>query len=102
MADTHVHVHIHTDDLTEVLTILRRLDQQGAAVMADLTTITASVQNITDVAQSCVAMLNQLGQAVRDAGTDPVALQQLADQLDTQAQSMADAVVANTPAAPAA
>lgn len=69
-------------------------------IMADLTAITASVTENTSAAQSAVTLLNQLGDLIEANATDPAALQALADQLHANSQALADAVVANTPAAP--
>ncbi len=98
--DVHIHIHVDTGPGTEALDILRRLDQQGALIVADLTAITAEVQQNGDAVGSAVALLGNLSQQIRDLSTDPAALQALADELDANTQSLADAVVANTPAAP--
>lgn len=65
----------------------------------DLTELTAAVQKDTDVDTSAITLLTGLKAALDAAGTDPVALKALSDQLGTNSQALADAIVANTPAA---
>jgi len=65
----------------------------------DLTRLTAAVERDKTVNESAVTLLTQLSQMIRDNANDPAALNALADQLDAQQQALADAVVANTPAA---
>lgn len=67
---------------------------------ADLTRLTAAVERDETVNASAITLLNQLSQLIRDNANDPAALAALADRLDAQQQALADAVVANTPAAP--
>jgi hypothetical protein len=90
-----------------VLAILERIDHKldrllrmEKTVMADLARIEASVAAEGDAVTSAITLLGELAQLVRDAGSDPAALAALADQIDGQKQALADAVVANTPAAP--
>lgn len=70
----------------------------------------ASEQDILDkvtaqqtVVDSVLALLTQLSDLIKNAGTDPVKLQAISDMLDAQDKALADAVTANTPpTAPAA
>ena len=68
--------------------------------MADLTALTAQVANNTTVEASAVTLIQGLAAQIGAAGTDPVALQALQDQLNTSATALAAAVAANTPATP--
>ena len=68
--------------------------------MADLTDITREVQETQDAEQSAIVLLNSLAEQLRAAATDPAAIAALANQLDSNANALAAAVVANTPAAP--
>lgn len=99
-----IDVHVHTDGddhkLDQILSIVKSLKKQGTEIMADLSAITAEVAENGDAVDSAVTLLGQLAQLVRDAGTDPVALEALAADLDAQTNALAEAVVANTPAAP--
>lgn len=64
--------------------------------MADLSRITNEVTENPTVAGSTVALLNEISQLIRDAGTDQVALDDLADSLDAQSADLGAAVEANT------
>lgn len=70
--------------------------------MADLSKLEASVQKDTDAVNSAVTLLQGLSQAIKDAGVDQTKLDALTTSLDASTQSLSDAVVANTPAAPQA
>jgi hypothetical protein len=72
----------------------------------DLTAATAEVAKNTTVTGSVVVLLQQLTDLIKaiPPSTDPVtqaALDELVATLTTNDQAAADAVVANTPAAPA-
>jgi len=67
--------------------------------MADLGPLTAEVTRNTEVDSSAIALLNGLSAQIAQLKNDPVALQALADQLKASSDSLAAAVVANTPAA---
>lgn len=66
--------------------------------MADLTRLTAEVTETTTAIDSAIVLLGQLADLIRANATDPAALDALADQLDTEGNALAAAVVANTPA----
>ncbi len=68
-------------------------------IMADLSALTAQVQANTDTEQSAIVLLNQLADLIKANATDPAALAGLSDQLKASATSLAQAIVANTPAA---
>jgi hypothetical protein len=102
MTDTNwpeIHLHFHQGPDEEAMVLLRQLTTQGETVMADLTELQAAVTAEGTVVASAVTLLNQLAQMVRDAGTDPVALAELADQIETQSADLAAAVEASTPPA---
>lgn len=67
----------------------------------ELDNLKAAVAKDTEVDSSAITLLNglkaQLDAAI--ASNDPAQLQALSDQLGTNAQALADAVTANTPAA---
>jgi hypothetical protein len=67
-----------------------------------LARIEASVARDKTVNESAVTLLGQLSQMIRDTAGDEAKANELADQLDAQQQALADAIVANTPAAPTA
>ncbi len=68
--------------------------------MADLTQITADVSANGDAVASAVQLLQNIKAALDAAGSDPTALAALSSSLEANTQALADAVVANTPAAP--
>jgi hypothetical protein len=68
--------------------------------MADLSEIIAAVEAETEVTSSAITLLNQLADQVRSLSTDPAAIAALADQINSQADALAAAVSANTPAPP--
>ena len=65
-------------------------------IMADLTELTAQVKNNTDVEQSAIVLIKGLADQIAAAGTDPVALKALQDQLKTSADALAAAIIAGT------
>lgn len=70
--------------------------------MADiLDPIRSAAERDKTVKQSAVTLLTLLAEKLRTAAGDPVAVAAIADALDAQSQSLADAIVANTPAEPA-
>ncbi len=85
------------DRLERKINRLLKLENQE---MADLTQITADVTANGDAVASAVTLLTQLHDEIVAAGTDPAALAALASSLEANTQALADAVVANTPAAP--
>lgn len=74
--------------------------QGDEIIMADLSALTASVAKNTSVVASALALIQGLSAQLAAAGTDPVALAALQAQLDASDTALADAVAANTPAAP--
>lgn len=82
--------------------ILKLLKKQGETIMADLTKLEADVATETTVTQSAVTLINGLAAQVTAAGTDPVKLKAVTDQMEANAAALAAAVTANTPAPPAA
>lgn len=63
----------------------------------DLTRVQSAVERDNTVTQSAITLLNSLAQMVRDTAGDPAAVNALADQIDANSTSLADAVSANTP-----
>ncbi len=74
---------------------------QQRNLMSDLAAISDAVARETTVVQSAVTLLNELAQELRDAANDPAAVQALADSINSDADALAAAVEANTPAPPA-
>jgi hypothetical protein len=100
--DVHVYSHgasVEQYKLDQILDAVNTLIREGKEVMADLSVLTAHVQQNTEVDASAIALLNGLSAQIEQLKTDPVALQGLADQLKANSDNLAAAIVANTPAA---
>lgn len=74
------------------------LAQMENRIMAALDDLQAEVEENSTVIGSAVALLKGLKEKLDAAGTDPVKLKALSDQLDAQNKALAEAVAANTPA----
>jgi hypothetical protein len=68
----------------------------------DTTQILAKVTAQTTVIASATTLLGELSALIKANANDPAALQQIADGIDANTAALSAAVVANTPAAPAA
>lgn len=67
--------------------------------MTDLTKLQADVAAETALDQSAITLITGLAAAVKAAGTDPVALKAVTDQMEANAAALSAAVTANTSAA---
>ena len=85
--------------VNQILAVLGIVVLKENQIMTDLTVLTAQVKSNTDVEASAIVLLNGLSAQIAQIKNDPVAVQQLADQLKSSASSLADAITANTPAA---
>lgn len=65
--------------------------------MAALDELTAEVEENSTVIGSAVALIQGLKEKLDAAGTDPIKLKALSDQLDSNSKALAAAVAANTP-----
>jgi hypothetical protein len=90
----------NSKQLNLIVTLLYNLTAQGNKIMALLDQLTADVAAETTLDASVEALLTTLVAEVKAAGTDPVALKALTDQLEANAAALQAAVTANTPAAP--
>lgn len=107
--DVHVHVHIHSgsdDKLDEILTAVQELQTKGSTMAADLSGIRTEVEEANTISASAVALLNGFGAQLdeltaqaEDGRVDVAAIQSLRDQLSSSNDSLAAAIVANTPEA---
>lgn len=66
----------------------------------NLDTITQQVTETADAEQAAIILLGQLHDLIVAAGTDQTKLNALAEQLRTNKEALAAAIVANTPSAP--
>jgi hypothetical protein len=104
----HVRISAHTINmgtfsaphgfLEEILGELRSIHERLSVMSADLTVLTAEVENIETVGDSIISLLNGIAEQLRAAQADPAAISALANRLTAQAKEIADAVAANTPA----
>ncbi len=62
----------------------------------------AEVEEVKTVQQSAITLINGLAEQIREAGTDPAKLAQLASDLDASSKALAEAIAANTPTPPVA
>jgi hypothetical protein len=79
---------------------LDRIEGAITLMRAELLALQQQVQRDTEITSSAVTLLNGLAQQIREFKDDPVALAGLADSLEANNKALADAVAANTPAAP--
>lgn len=96
------HHHYHYDPALEQRLdhIIQLLTRNQEIIMADLSQLTADVTADTNAVTSAVALINGLAAQITAAGTDPVKLKALTDQLEANNAALGAAIVANTPAAP--
>lgn len=66
----------------------------------DLTPLQNEVSNLTTVVGSAVALINGFAARIEAEREDPVAVQAIVDGMRAQANDLATAVAANTPAVP--
>ena len=84
------------DTLNQLISTVLSLEEK----MTDFSKIEAEVAQNTDAVNAAVELLENLSDLIRAAGTDPIKLNELATALDANTRRLAEAVAANTPAAP--
>ncbi len=100
MTFTHNHhIYVHFDNESEIFKQLSLILKNQTKMATDLSALQAAVEKDTAVDQSAITLLQGLKAALDAAGTDPVALKALSDQLGSNSDALAAAVAANTPAA---
>lgn len=84
---------------------LRHIGHQNARIlnfleeiMSDLSSITNAVEAESNVVDGAIVLLTQLAADVEAAKNDPVAIQQIVDNISAEKDKLAAAVTANTPA----
>ena len=80
-----------------ILHLLRQIKGKEANIMSDLTALTQAVTDIETVDQSVEALITQLVEEIKAAGTDQTALDALTTRLENEKTALAEAVTANTP-----
>src|SRR5260221_11570262 len=89
----------HNQILSELFRLQSQFEKGFKQIMALLDDIQGDVTAQTTVVQSVVALIKGLADQIAAAGTDPIKLQAIEDQLRANTQALADSVAANTPAA---
>lgn len=96
--ELHVILAVSLLSLFGFITLIRRTNRMSQ----QLDDLTAEVTNATTVEQGAITLIQNIAAQLAAAGTDPVKLQALKDQLSTSDAALAAAITANTPAAPTA
>ncbi len=90
--------------LNRLETIAILLDERTNEMALDLTRIKQEVEETKSVAASAIALINSISETLRNLPiqneADQATVNALADELDAQNNTLAAAVVANTPSAP--
>lgn len=95
-ADKLDHIIRQNDLILANLNLLTNMEQN---MSAELDAVRAAVQKNTDAELAAADLLRRLSQLITDSINDKPALQQLAADVNSQADALAAAVTANTPAA---
>jgi ABC-type transporter Mla MlaB component len=85
--------------LADIQTKVNQLLNQENKIMASLDALQAEVARNTTVESSALALIQGLAAQITAAGTDPVKLKAITDQLTNNDDALASAVAQNTPAA---
>lgn len=80
--------------------VLAEINRKLTNIMALLDDLQTQVERNTKVDESAVLLLQGLKAKLDAAGTDPVKLKELSDQLGKSTTALSDAVAANTPSEP--
>jgi chromosome segregation ATPase len=88
-----------TDGLHELKDQLTRIEGKLNIMSAELDQLQVDVKKTTDVEDSAILLLQGLSTQIAALKNDPAALQALSASLNSKADELAAAVVANTPAA---
>lgn len=103
--DLHVYIHIDSGisadrKLDLILARLTVLHTQEHTIMKELDDLSTQVQANGDVEASAIVLINGIADRIKAAGTDPAKLATLAESLKSHSDSLAAAVLANTPVDP--
>lgn len=74
------------------------INERVRAMSVELDNLREQVRNLTTVTSSVVTFIHGLAEQIEQLKTDPVALQQLADEVKGSADAIAAAIAENTPA----
>lgn len=85
--------------LDMIIELLQTIIKKENTMSLELDRLTTEVAEVNTVQQSAIDLLKGLSAQIEALKLDPVALQALSDSLDASSNALAQAVVANTPAA---
>jgi hypothetical protein len=68
--------------------LITQVRRGSRSIMADLTGLQQAVANETTVEQSAITLLNGLAEQLKNAGTDPVAIQAVVDQINSSSAAL--------------
>jgi hypothetical protein len=85
--------------ISHVLRLVKQLMKEEKIMALALEALQAAVEKNGEVEASAITLIQGIAQQLKDAQTDPAAIAALSDKLTAQADALAAAVVANTPAA---
>jgi hypothetical protein len=86
--------------LDQVIGLLQTIIEKKTVMSQATENLTAAVQRETSVVSSVTTLISGLAAQIKQTSTDPQ-VQELADQINGNSDTLAQAVAANTPAAPA-
>jgi hypothetical protein len=100
--------HLHHPDeetaerLVRIERMLGHIQRSQGFIMATMDDLKAAVTAETTVEGSLLTLLTSIAQQLQAAknNNDPAATQSVIDQINSNTKAMADAITANTPAAP--
>ena len=104
LMDINIYHHFVDDRwkarLSVIIAKLGLISTRMDNIMATLAELTAQVTANSTVIDSAVVLIQGIAARIEAAGTDPVKLQALADELKTKDDALSEAVAANTEAVP--
>lgn len=86
-----------------IIVLNKHLLRKVVLIMATLNELKEQVAANTSLEQSAIVLIEGIAQKLQDLidnGADPVALQQMVDELKTSADALSTAIQANTPQTP--
>ena len=97
-------IHVHYEFPEEIKQSLLRMERMIAALLTQGVTMTAEFQKVVDAVaalksadQSLILLVQSLAQLIRDTAGDREAALALANEVDAEAATVAQAVTDNTP-----
>lgn len=88
-----------SDAFEHLHNLLHTINQKENYIMSKIDDLNTAVSEESTVIDSTVTLLTNLTQMIKAAGTDPAKLDALMTSITANKTKLADAVVANTPAA---